>query len=299
MKVSLVITVLNEAHSIQALLSSVSGQAVLPDELVITDAGSVDGTLEYIQSWQKSEKKIKVKLVEIPNANRSRGRNVGIKKSSHDLILLTDAGCVLDPMWVKKLVECYDKYKPVDVIAGFYLPEIASDWMRVFSWYTSVSVEDLNEASFVPSARSVAVTKAAWEKYGRFPEDLDTCEDLVFFERIKEKGTMKLCRDAIAHWEQENSLGSFINQIAGYATGDVRAVHLRHSAKIVSVYARYALFFLLPPLFLLYPLFPLVKFRKKLTHFGLMWRVMVVQLAADVGVMWGALLGILPRRLSA
>src|SRR3972149_6700460 len=51
MPVSLVATVLNESSSIAALLDSILAQERLPDEVVIVDGGSRDGTLEALRSY--------------------------------------------------------------------------------------------------------------------------------------------------------------------------------------------------------------------------------------------------------
>src|SRR5258706_12627136 len=92
MKCSLIVTTKNEEKSIIGLLDSIIGQSRLPDEVVITDAGSTDGTRKLVSSYQS---KYKIKLVKLSaDANRSMGRNKAIAMATHNVILITDAGCV-------------------------------------------------------------------------------------------------------------------------------------------------------------------------------------------------------------
>ena len=51
MKVSVVIPVRDEEHSIRELLDSLLAQTRPPDEIVITDGGSVDATPQIIEEY--------------------------------------------------------------------------------------------------------------------------------------------------------------------------------------------------------------------------------------------------------
>src|SRR3989344_9652387 len=113
-KPSLVCTVLNEEEYIEKLINSVISQTVLPDEFIIVDGGSSDKTTEKIKNQiSKSKYKGNFKLI-IKKGNRSVGRNEGIKKASNNIILLTDAGCLLDKNWIKNIIKHFEK-KKIDV----------------------------------------------------------------------------------------------------------------------------------------------------------------------------------------
>ena len=49
MTVSLIVTVLNEARSLPALLDSIAAQTRPPDEVIICDGGSSDNTIEVLR----------------------------------------------------------------------------------------------------------------------------------------------------------------------------------------------------------------------------------------------------------
>jgi glycosyltransferase involved in cell wall biosynthesis len=51
MRVSVIVPVRNEERSIRALLDSLLGQTRMPDEIVITDGGSIDATTQIIEEY--------------------------------------------------------------------------------------------------------------------------------------------------------------------------------------------------------------------------------------------------------
>src|SRR3989344_9237523 len=99
MKVSLIITTLNEAETIGPLLDSISEQSLAPREIIVIDAGSSDGTAEIINHYSITHR------VCDRNTNRSVARNLGIKLAENEIIAVTDAGCTLDKHWLERLTK--------------------------------------------------------------------------------------------------------------------------------------------------------------------------------------------------
>src|SRR3989344_8023279 len=117
MKIALIITVLNEEKTIDFFLDSFLIQTTRPDELIIIDGGSNDGTIKRIKNYEVRIKKsgIKFKLF-VKRGNISKGRNFAVKNSESDIISISDAGCVLDKNWLRRIVFPF-KDKSVDVVA--------------------------------------------------------------------------------------------------------------------------------------------------------------------------------------
>ena len=85
-------------------------------------------------------------------------------------------------------------------------------------------LSDINPATFLPSSRSVAFTKAAWQAVGGYPEWIDYCEDLLFDLALREKfGAFAFAPEAIAYFKPRSSLKSFFKQYYLYARGDGKA----------------------------------------------------------------------------
>ena len=84
MKVTLISTVKDCAHGVDAFLASLAAQTRAPDEVVIVDGGSTDGTAERFAAVDT------VTLIVEAGANIARGRNVALAAATHDVIAVTD-----------------------------------------------------------------------------------------------------------------------------------------------------------------------------------------------------------------
>jgi glycosyltransferase involved in cell wall biosynthesis len=216
MKVSLVTTVLDASDRVGAFLESVSWQTRPPDEIVVVDGGSTDGTLEQLRSAET------LTLLEEPGANIARGRNVAISAATHDVIAVTDADCVLERDWLERLIDPFESGG--DVAMGFYRPLADSFLQRAVACVNLPEPEELDEATFMPSGRSVAFTRDAIDRAGGYPEWLDIGEDMYVNHRFRELGLdMRLARDAVVNWPLRRTLAETWRQYFRYARGDAIA----------------------------------------------------------------------------
>ena len=109
--ISVIATVSNERNNIERLLESLADQTRRPDEVIICDGGSSDGTAEQITRYaqEKSERLPNLTLIVEPGANISRGRNLAIAAARGEIIAVTDAGVRLDARWLEWLAAGFDK----------------------------------------------------------------------------------------------------------------------------------------------------------------------------------------------
>lgn len=303
-KVSFIATVYNEKEHIDAFLDSLLAQSSLPDEVVIVDAGSSDGTWEALRQARNrfDDAHIPYEVIQEPG-NRSHGRNFAIKKAHHTLIAVSDAGCFLDPKWLQRLVEASSKTH-ADVIPGFYYGWKQGDslFQKALAAYTSTMPDKLDPATFLPSSRSVMFTRKAWEAAGGYPENLDTCEDLMFARSLRTSGkSFSMAQDALVYWPQKETLWQAALQFYSYAFGDGQAGYVRRT--IPFLYGRYVvgglvLMFLPELLYGLIPLYLLWAISKNYRYVR-DWRAFLIlpalQLVADVSVMVGMLHGYVSR----
>jgi hypothetical protein len=138
----------------------------------------------------------------------------------------------LDPQWLEKLVEQLAPSPTLprsgeqgrEVCAGFFLPDVHTPFEVAMGATVLPQLEDVQPGKFLPSSRSVAFTKEAWQAVGGYPEWLDYCEDLVFdFALLKKYGSFAFAPEAIAHFKPRSSLKSFFRQYYLYARGDGKA----------------------------------------------------------------------------
>lgn len=245
MKVSVVVTVKNEAVAIGPLLDSLHKQTKKAEEIIVAVGG-----------------------------NRSQGRNAGIKAAKNEIIAIIDAGCTADKHWLERLTRPF-KDKQVVSVAGYYRPVINNKFQERIAPFVAVMPDKFNPKTYLPSSRSVAFRKgAAW-----YPEHLNYCEDLIFARRLKAAGKMTVVKNALVHWQLAANWRQFFWQIFHYAQGDVAARYWPHLRKIATVWLRYIVFIVFPPLFIIYVLV----FRP-------------VKLIVDLAIMAGSLSAIILRR---
>ncbi len=231
-EVSLVFTVKDEGHSLPVLLESIEGQVRQPDEVVVCDGGSTDGTLEVLEAYR--ERIPRLRVISAPGANISRGRNLAIGAACHEVIACTDAGVRLDPHWLELLTKPFELPGAPDVVSGFFLPDPKTPFEVAMGAAVLPELSDIDPESFLPSSRSVAFRRSAWEAVGGYPEWLDYCEDLVFDLALRSAGFRFLFEPrAIAYYRPRSDARSYFGQYFRYARGDGKADlwRLRHAVR--------------------------------------------------------------------
>lgn len=214
MKVSVIIPVKNEESTIRDLLDGLLIQTKKPDEIVITDGGSIDKTREIIDEYSKKNNEL-IKLICLPQSLPGKGRNTSIEHASYNIIASIDAGCKPDKEWLRELMVIFEKAS-VDVVFGLCKP------------VGKTILEKCIIASIIPtdnwlSVASMAFKKNIWEKVSGFPEDLRTAEDEIFIKRIRNLNCkISYNNKAIVFWRVRSTLQSFFIQYFQYSRGKGR-----------------------------------------------------------------------------
>lgn len=302
MKTSFIATVLNEEENIVDLLTSIFTQTKLPDEVIIVDGGSRDKTISKILSFKN------IKLIR-KKGNRSVGRNEAIKSSRGDIILISDAGCILDKNWVENITSPFND-KEVDVVAGYYSTKSDSVFEKCLTPYVLVMPDKINEKNFLPASRSMALRKKVWKKAGGFPKKYSHNEDYVFAKRLKEENfNIVFRKNAKVFWKPRKNLIEASKMFFRFALGDAQAKILR--PKVVLLFLRYVLGVALVVLLLLsnsifilnlicliltlYILWAILKNYKYVKKWQAYFILPMIQLTADLSVISGTIWGTLKK----
>ena len=101
-KVTLLISTYNWPEALRALLESVLGQTIMPDEVVIADDGSTEETKNVIDEFRgRLSKPIVHVWHEDKGFRLSQIRNKGIAKSSGDYIIQIDGDVILSKNFIE------------------------------------------------------------------------------------------------------------------------------------------------------------------------------------------------------
>jgi glycosyltransferase involved in cell wall biosynthesis len=219
-RLSVVVTVRNEAANIAALIDSLLGQSLAPAEVIIVDGESNDGTLEILRRYE-SEGRI---VLIVRDCNIAEGRNLGIGKASNEWVAVTDAGCRVDARWLEAIARCFLSPEAPDVVSGNFRFDIRTPFEQDVIYATYMGDrEESYVARYYPSSRSIAFRKPAWEAARGYPEWLYAAEDTLFNIRLRQLGfSFAFCRDAIVRWRPRETWHQVWRQRFNYGRGNGR-----------------------------------------------------------------------------
>lgn len=304
MRTSLIITVYNEEKTIALLLKSVLQQTESPGEVIIVDALSKDMTIVQVEAFRSEFAKKRIQLTVIrKKGNRSVGRNVAISNAKAEIILCTDAGCILEKNWVKNIVAPFQN-SDVDVVAGYYKGKGTSAFQQSLIPYVLIMEDRVDEKSFLPSSRSMAIRKRLWKKIGGFSEQYSHNEDYVFargMRRVNAKIIFQ--KKAMVYWLPRTDLVSAFIMFFRFALGDAEAKLFR--PKVLLIFIRYLCgailaYYLIEThrtgyifiIVLIYFLWAIEKSYKYVRRRGAILYLPVLQIISDLAVILGTIFGV-------
>ena len=223
MKVSIVIPVRDEEHSIRELLDSLLAQTRPPDEIVITDGGSVDATPQIIEEY--IYKGAPVRLIRAGAALPGRGRNLGAAQASHEWLAFTDAGIRLANNWLEALTTQPEADDSIDIVYGSWEP-VTNTFFKQCAAIAYVPPPTSHDG-IITRPRFIASTllrREAWQKVKGFPEELRSAEDLIFMDRVENAGYRFVFEPrAEVHWDLRPTLWSTFKRFVVYSRNNIRA----------------------------------------------------------------------------
>ena len=105
-KISVIICSYNNAHNIKECLTSLVHQAEVkvPFEIIVVDDNTKDNSVQIVQDFIANHPFAKIKLLRnAQNLGPSMTRNNGVRHSTGDLLLFTDADCVPQHHWIESI----------------------------------------------------------------------------------------------------------------------------------------------------------------------------------------------------
>ena len=219
--VTLIATIYNEAENLAGWLDSLRMQRRIPDEIVITDGGSTDGTPDILRRYA-ADFPVPLRVIAAPGANIARGRNLAIEAASHEIIACSDCGSLLDENWLHALTLPFALDPQIGVSAGYYDVLETNALSRLARRFFGVDLDAVDPQEFLPSGRSLAFRKRLWADAGGYPEWLtDAGEDTLFDMRLKaQPARWAFVPAARVSWHAPNTLRKLLKTYFRYSRGD-------------------------------------------------------------------------------
>lgn len=193
MKITVVIPLYNKQATIQRALQSVLTQTVQPEEIIVVNDGSTDGSEKVVESLNYPL----INLIHQANAGVSTARNRGIDESTGDWIAFLDADDEWLPEYLETIQNLAQTYPQCMVLATSYFLQDFTGRKKtirlkkmpfnsdqgVLSNYFQVA-----SCSHPPVwSSAVVVKKEAIQSVGGFPAGIISGEDLLTWAKLAVK----------------------------------------------------------------------------------------------------------------
>lgn len=247
--ISVVIPVLDDRAGLALTLAALAEQRRLPDEVIVVDGGSRDGSDVLARQWDDA--RLAVRVLSAPGSNVGAARNAGVRAARHSWVACTDAACIPVPGW---LVAIDAERADADFVAGIVLLAADNVLQRVVAVTHYPYADELDDPSrwVAISHRlfgrghspdrvgggSMAFSVAAWRAAGGLPEDHHAVEDRGFVLAVMAEGLHVVrSRDAAVRWPPPSTWPENARQFHRYARGDVRLRGRRRHALRAAAWA--------------------------------------------------------------
>jgi rSAM/selenodomain-associated transferase 2 len=192
MRISVIIPVFNEVKSIAATLRGL--ERLKPDELIVVDGGSSDGTREVCR-------KFGVELYATPKA-RARQMNFGAQRATGEVLVFLHADTRLPPSAFDDIRAALRDQR---IVGGRF--DLQLDAVRPMLKLIGFMISLRSRISKVATGdQAIFVRREVFAELGGYP-DIPLMEDVAFSRALKHRGAVACLRSCVVtsarRWEKE------------------------------------------------------------------------------------------------
>ena len=218
--VAVCMTIKNEVCVLEQLVEDLRNQSIRPDEIVVTDGGSTDGSVERLRGLL--DEFGVYKLISMPGANIASGRNRAIAEASAEVILVVDAGLRLPSSWVESLSKAVSRNR-VDIAFGYVVSDPKNDFETALAAVTRPLADEIDPNNYPVSGGCSGFRTELFSRY-RYPEWLDYGEDMhLYLQWRQDSLKFKHVAGADVRFRPRADPAAFFRQYFNYARGDGEA----------------------------------------------------------------------------
>src|SRR5215471_6223333 len=94
--VSVVVPTVGRVDQLRSCLDSLAACEPRPSEVLVVDQSGDPALLALVSDYSAAG----ARVVPCPGRGVSKGRNLGIREAAHEIVLVTDDDCTVEPDWV-------------------------------------------------------------------------------------------------------------------------------------------------------------------------------------------------------
>jgi cellulose synthase/poly-beta-1,6-N-acetylglucosamine synthase-like glycosyltransferase len=197
-QVSVIIPARNEALHIGKCLEALCHQSYSAErtEIIIVNDFSTDQTAATVLEYSDRCRLLNLSdyVSGEQNSYKKKAIETGIANSSGELIICTDADCIMGPEWIRTIVSAYEKEKfqfiaaPVKIISN-------GSALSVFQILDFISLQGITGAAVYAdiypmcNGANLAYTRTAFDKVGGFSgiDHIASGDDMLLMKKIRQQ----------------------------------------------------------------------------------------------------------------
>jgi succinoglycan biosynthesis protein ExoA len=239
--VSLIMPSYNEEAHIEACLRSLLDQDYPAErmEVLVADGGSADKTREIVTRMAASDRRVRL-LDNSQYRIQSYGKNLAIKESNGEFLLITDVHAEYASNYLSKLVEVF-LTTGADAAGGAQRAKASTKFQQALTAALAsplgvggAAYRSAEREGWVDTVFPGAFRRTILEKVGLYDVKAVTNEDAELFQRILEAGgKVYLSRQVVVHYYPRRSLWLLAKQYFKYGDGRARTLLLHKGLPVI------------------------------------------------------------------
>ena len=188
-KQTVVIPFRDELYNLPTLIDSLEENG--PAEVLFVNDGSADGCDLYLKGEIENRNLSQWRIIDSQGVGKKAAVGVGVAQAIHDVILVTDADCILPKNWVKYMTARFE-FQNVKMVCGPVLPTMGFGWLGKFElgeWASILLVTNFGFAEKKPlmcSAANMGYRKEVFFQVGGYDgnEDVLSGDDEFLLKKV-------------------------------------------------------------------------------------------------------------------
>jgi cellulose synthase/poly-beta-1,6-N-acetylglucosamine synthase-like glycosyltransferase len=251
-KISVIIPARNEEDNISHCIDSMLAQTYPKGlfEVLVVDDHSTDRTAEIVSQYKGNIKLTRLQDLiggDKLNSFKKKAIETAVKKATGELIVCTDADCVVLPNWLQTIAAFYEKEKPQFIAAPVAI-DCGNNFIEIFQALDFMTLQGITGASVHRNIHSMcnganlAYTKKAFEEVGGFAgiDHIASGDDMLLMHKIYKRHPGKIrflkAGEAIVQTAPVRTIAEFFSQRVRWASKATSYEDKRISRVLMIVY---------------------------------------------------------------